>query len=157
MQARGEALANQQEAWQDKLAHIYGQEEFAPNEDPEQQLYDGFLGDRDRRLCEQVRTLDPAQLGHGHWMFDDPRMPELLFRYRARNFPETLNSDERQRWHAFCQQRLSDPVWGAPNTLGDFEQARQSAWVDADEAGRRVLEAWQVHARRLSEQFAINH
>ncbi|WP_236235210.1 exodeoxyribonuclease I [Pseudomonas faucium] len=157
LQARGEALANQQEAWKDKLAHIYGQEEFAPNEDPEQQLYDGFLGDRDRRLCEQVRTLDPAQLGHGHWMFDDPRMPELLFRYRARNFPETLNSDERQRWHAFCQQRLSDPVWGAPNTLGDFEQARQSAWADADEAGRRVLDAWQVHARRLSEQFAIDH
>ncbi|BBH47862.1 exodeoxyribonuclease I [Pseudomonas sp. KU43P] len=156
LQARGEALANQQPVWQDKLADIYGKEDFTPSEDPEQQLYDGFLGDRDRRLCEQVRTLDPAQLGHGHWMFDDPRMPELLFRYRARNFPETLNSEERQRWYAFCQQRLSDPVWGAPNTLGDFEQARQSAWAGADETGRRVLEAWQVHARALSEQFAIS-
>ena len=156
LQTRGEALANQQAQWQDKLEPIYGKDEFAPNEDPEQQLYDGFLGDRDRRLCEQVRTLDPAALGGGHWMFDDPRMPELLFRYRARNFPETLNSDERQRWYAFCQQRLSDPLWGAPNTLGDFEQARQSAWANADEAGRRVLDAWQVHARQLSEQFAIS-
>ncbi|MFJ4432017.1 exodeoxyribonuclease I [Pseudomonas sp. NPDC089395] len=156
LQSRGEALANQQAQWQDKLELIYGTDEFAPNEDPEQQLYDGFLGDRDRRMCEQVRTLDPAALGNGHWMFDDPRMPELLFRYRARNFPETLNSDERQRWYAFCQQRLSNPLWGAPNTLGDFEQARQSAWANADEAGRRVLEAWQVHARQLSEQFAIS-
>ncbi|QHG63489.1 exodeoxyribonuclease I [Pseudomonas putida] len=156
MQSRAEQLANQQAEWQDKLEHIYGKEDFAAVEDPEQQLYDGFIGDRDRRLCEQVRTLDPAQLGHGHWMFDDPRLPELLFRYRARNFPETLNSEERQRWYSFCQQRLSDPQWGAPNTLGDFEQARLSAWANADEAGRRVLDAWQVHARNLSEQFAIS-
>ncbi|MBK5002185.1 exodeoxyribonuclease I [Pseudomonas sp. S31] len=155
LQSRGEQLANQQAQWQDKLEHIYGPEAFAPSEDPEQQLYDGFIGDRDRRLCEQVRTLEPAQLGHGHWMFDDPRLPELLFRYRARNFPETLNGEERQRWFAFCQQRLSDPQWGAPNTLGDFEQARQAAWAGADEVGRRILDAWQVHAQALREQFAI--
>jgi exodeoxyribonuclease I len=156
LQSRAEQLAKQQALWQDKLEFIYGKEDFAAVEDPEQQLYDGFIGDRDRRLCEQVRTLDPAQLAHGHWMFDDPRLPELLFRYRARNFPETLNSEERQRWYGFCQQRLSDPQWGAPNTLGDFEQARLSAWANADEAGRRVLEAWQAHARNLSEQFAIS-
>ncbi|MFK0091378.1 exodeoxyribonuclease I [Pseudomonas sp. NPDC090592] len=155
LQLRGEQLASQQAQWQDKLEHIYGKEDFTPSEDPEQQLYDGFIGDRDRRLCEQVRALEPAQLGRGHWMFDDPRLPELLFRYRARNFPETLNSEERQRWHGFCQQRLSDPQWGAPNTLGDFEQAHQQAWERADEAGRRVLDAWQMHARQLQAQFAI--
>ncbi|HDS1057408.1 exodeoxyribonuclease I [Pseudomonas putida] len=155
LQSRGEQLANQQAQWQEKLEHIYGKDEFAPSEDPEQQLYEGFIGDRDRRLCEQVRALEPAQLSHGHWMFDDPRLPELLFRYRARNFPETLTPEERQRWYGFCQQRLSDPQWGAPNTLGDFEQARQQAWVGADEAGRRVLEAWQLHARQLQEHYSI--
>ncbi len=155
LQLRGEQLAQQQLQWQDKLHHIYGEEDFAANDDPEQQLYDGFLGDRDRRLCEQVRALEPAQLGRGQWMFDDPRLPELLFRYRARNFPDTLSSEERQRWFSFCQQRLSDPKWGAPNTLGDFEQARQQAWAGADEAGRRVLEAWREHARQLQARFAI--
>jgi exodeoxyribonuclease-1 len=155
LQSRGEQLANQQAQWQEKLEHIYGKDEFAPSEDPEQQLYEGFIGDRDRRLCEQVRALEPAQLSHGHWMFDDPRLPELLFRYRARNFPETLTPEERQRWYGFCQQRLSDPQWGAPNTLGDFEQARQQAWEGADEVGRRVLEAWQLHARQLQEHYSI--
>lgn len=112
LQSRGEQLANQQAQWQEKLEHIYGKDEFAPSEDPEQQLYEGFIGDRDRRLCEQVRALEPAQLSHGQWMFDDPRLPELLFRYRARNFPETLTGEERQRWYGFCQQRLSEPQWG---------------------------------------------
>ncbi|MFV3379049.1 exodeoxyribonuclease I [Pseudomonas sp. NY15354] len=153
LQRRGEHLAEQQPIWQEKLEGIYSGDEFAPSEDPEQQLYDGFLGDRDRRLCEQVRTLEPAQLGHGHWMFDDPRMSELLFRYRARNFADTLNAEERQRWFLFCQQRLSDPRLGAPNTLGDFEQACQSALATADAAGRGVLEAWQAHVQRLKTQY----
>lgn len=155
VQQRGEQLARQQHLWQDKLDAIYRGDEFAPSEDPEQQLYDGFLGDRDRRLCEQVRSLDPRQLGQGHWMFDDPRMPELLFRYRARNFAETLTAEEQQRWHRFCQQRLSDPCLGAPNTLGDFEQACQSAWSTADDAGRQVLDAWRTHVQQLKAQYQL--
>ncbi|MCE1114865.1 MULTISPECIES: exodeoxyribonuclease I [Pseudomonas] len=150
-----EQLASQQAHWRDKLEIIYGEEDFAPCEDPEQQLYDGFIGDRDRRLCEQVRTTDPTQLGRGHWMFDDSRLPELLFRYRARNFFDTLDAQEQARWQAFCRLRLSDPTMGAPNTLGDFEQALQSCWNEADEAGRAVLNAWQVHAGQLKAQFQI--
>ena len=155
LQSHADHLANQQATWRDKLDIIFEEEAFAPTEDPEQQLYDGFLGDRDRRLCEQVRGVDPAQLAQGHWMFDDPRLPELLFRYRARNFAETLDEQELARWHGFCQQRLSDPKWGAPNTLGDFEVACQSSLINADEAGRRVLEAWQAHAGQLKAHFQI--
>lgn len=155
LQSHADHLANQQATWRDKLDIIFEEEAFAPTEDPEQQLYDGFIGDRDRRLCEQVRSVDPAQLGQGHWMFDDPRLPELLFRYRARNFADTLDEQELARWRGFCQQRLSDPKWGAPNTLGDFEVACQSSLVNADEAGRRVLEAWQAHAGQLKAHFQI--
>lgn len=155
LQGAAQQLAEQQAAWQDKLDIIYQEEGFAASEDPEQQLYDGFIGDRDKRLCEQVRSLDPAQLAKGHWMFDDPRMPELLFRYRARNFPDTLNEQEHAQWQAFCRQRLSDPSLGAPNTLAGFEQALQSSWGEASEAGRQVLQAWQGHIRQLQQQFQL--
>ncbi|MBC3466926.1 exodeoxyribonuclease I [Pseudomonas sp. RW10S2] len=155
VQSRADQLIQQQDAWRDKLESLYSADEFAPSEDPEQQLYEGFLGDRDRRLCEQVRLSDPRQLGQGHWMFDDARMPELLFRYRARNFIDTLNEQEQQRWHRFCQQRLSDPRLGAPNTLGDFEQAAQARLVDTDDAGRQVLEAWLAHVRTLRTHYAL--
>jgi exodeoxyribonuclease-1 len=87
-QARALRLSDAQQVWKDKVAAIYATEDFTPSEDPEQQLYDGFIGDRDRRLCEQVRTADPAQLAQEQWPFDDERLPELLFRYRARNFPK---------------------------------------------------------------------
>lgn len=122
-QQRALRLSDASAVWQDKVLAIYAREDFSSSEDPEQQLYDGFIGDRDRRLCEQVRTADPAQLGQEQWPFDDERLPELLFRYRARNFPATLNFEEQERWRIFCQKRLSEPEWGAPNTLQSFVDA----------------------------------
>ena len=30
--------------------------------------------------------------------FEDERLEELVFRYKARNFPDILNDDEQERW-----------------------------------------------------------
>src|SRR3546814_11358957 len=46
-------------------------------------------------------------LGTRAFPFRDPRYPELLFRYRARNWPETLDADEHMRWQNFRQARLT--------------------------------------------------
>ncbi|MCY1186060.1 hypothetical protein D9M73_268950 [compost metagenome] len=88
-------------------------------------------------------------------MFDDERLPELLFRYRARNFSETLNAEERQRWQTFCQQRLSDPLMGAPNTLGDFERALQDCWAQADAEQQALLGQWRSHVQALKLQLGM--
>ncbi|GGU66250.1 exodeoxyribonuclease I [Pseudomonas laurentiana] len=140
---------------QDKLKAVYATEDFSPSEDPEQQLYDGFLGERDRRVCEQVRSVDPQQLVSGQWMFDDERLPELLFRYRARNFPETLNSEEHQRWLEFCRQRLLSEAMGAPNTLSGFEQALEACWPQATEQQRGVLGAWRDYVQALKVRLQM--
>ena len=154
-QARALRLTDAQEVWRDKLAAIYAEEDFAPTHDPEQQLYDGFIGDRDRRLCEQVRNAEPAQLASQSWPFDDHRLPELLFRYRARNFPETLNSEEQQRWKLFCAQRLTDAEWGAPITLEAFNQARLELAVSATPYQLQVLDQWQHYADSLAARFNL--
>ncbi|PMY62149.1 MULTISPECIES: exodeoxyribonuclease I [Pseudomonas] len=153
--ARTLRLSDAQEVWRDKLAAIYASEDFAPSIDPEQQLYDGFIGDRDRRLCEQVRNAEPLHLGQEQWPFDDERLPELLFRYRARNFPETLNGEEQERWKSFCQQRLCDPQWGAPNTLESFNQAAAELRVSATSIQRQVLDEWQDYSRSLALRFGL--
>ena len=111
--------------------------------------------DRDRRLCEQVRVAEPEQLARQQWPFDDERLPELLFRYRARNFPETLSSEEQQRWRVFCQQRLSDPQWGAPNTLEDFKRARLELAVSATPFQRQVLDEWQEYVDALAARMSL--
>ncbi|WP_028695229.1 exodeoxyribonuclease I [Pseudomonas cremoricolorata] len=152
---RAEQLISQVGQWQDKLALIYSAQDFPPSEDPEQQLYDGFIGDRDRRVCEQVRAATPQELADGQWMFDDARLPELLFRYRARNFPASLNGAELQRWNAFCRQRLSEAGAGAPNTLNDFRQALQGAVQNVAAPARQVLDAWQLEAERRQQRYGL--
>lgn len=153
--AAAQTLTQAKAIWQDKLAPLYTEESFAGSEDPEQQLYDGFIGDRDRRLCEQVRQADPARLAKEQWPFDDARLPELLFRYRARNFPETLNATEQQQWQDFCRARLSRAEWGAPNTLDNFAAAMNEQLVNATAAGRQVLQEWEKYAQVLRARYGL--
>ncbi len=154
-EARRLRLNDAQEVWRDKVQAIYAAQDFTPSEDPEQQLYDGFLGDRDRRLCEQVRNCGPEQLAREPWPFDDERLPELLFRYRARNFPESLSEEEQERWRKFCRQRLSEASWGAPNTLAQFHEALASSFPNATPEQAQVLGEWQQHAQYLCARFNI--
>ncbi|NWD73103.1 exodeoxyribonuclease I [Pseudomonas gingeri] len=154
-EARRQQLNDTQEVWRDKVQALYASEDFAPSEDPEQQLYDGFIGDRDRRLCEQVRIAEPEQLARGQWPFDDERLPELLFRYRARNFPASLSEEEQQRWRTFCRERLSEAGCGAPNTLADFTEHLMKCLPDATAVQRQVLEQWQDYAQSLYVRFNV--
>ena len=154
-QRRAELLREYAPQWRDKLSMLYAEETFTGNgqDDPEQQLYGGFLGERDRRLCEQVRLSDPRTLAKELWSFDDPRLPELLFRYRARNSPDTLTVEERARWQAFCRERLLDPARGAPNTLAVFESELSALLAGAEGARRELLLDWQVYAGELGRRL----
>jgi len=154
-QERTLRLSDAQQVWRDKVQAIYASEDFTQSQDPEQQLYDGFIGDRDRRLCEQVRAADPAQLAKEQWPFDDERLPELLFRYRARNFPDTLNFEEQERWRIFCRQRLSDPEWGAPNTLETFTEATAQLNMTATPFQQEVLDEWSNYVQALRKRLNL--
>ena len=155
-QARALRLCDAQSVWQQKLPLMYNESSFAGSADPEQQLYEGFIGDRDRLLCEKVRTLDPEQLAREQWIFDDERLPELLFRYRARNFPQTLSEQERTRWMQFCQQRLVDPALGAPNTLATFAEGLAQWSAKASPEQWQVLQRWELHVQRLKGQLGLH-
>ena len=152
---RAEKLRTAQADWQDKLVQVYTDEDFAGSADPEQQLYAGFIGDRDRRLCEQVRLSDPQQLAQQVWPFDDQRLPELLFRYRARNFAQSLSHEEQQRWWVFCQQRLSQPEQGAPNTLEQFTHALNALSASASLPQQSILLAWRDYADQLRQRYGL--
>lgn len=69
-------------------------------------LYDGFLDEADRRRCADVRATPPEALAARGFAFNDPRLDELLFRYRARNWPQALSAGERGRWDGYRHRRL---------------------------------------------------
>ena len=94
--------------------------ESAAAADPERMLYSGFFSDADQRVMAQVRAATPEALRDASYPFEDKRLPELLFRYRARNFPGSLTEAEQAQWEEFRYARLTDPAAGAPIVLDDY-------------------------------------
>ncbi len=72
----------------------------------DEQLYDGFVSETDRTKMGVVRAADPAELSQLKLDFADDRLKMLLPLYKARNFPQSLSSDERIWWEKFKTKRL---------------------------------------------------
>ncbi len=70
------------------------------------QLYDGFFDDQDRTAMSVVRAAESDEVGSLELEFQDHRLKELLPLYKARNFPDTLSSEERESWDAYRTQKL---------------------------------------------------
>ncbi len=128
---------------QEKIAKVFAETPFEPSSDPDQSLYQGFLSDHDRRLCEQVRKTPPQELALLDPPFEAARLHELLFRYRARNWPETLSREERVRWDEYRRYRLTRPDGGSSITLDDYrrELARLSVDMSLTPEQRQVVDA----------------
>ncbi|WP_309684354.1 exodeoxyribonuclease I [Polaromonas sp.] len=123
--------------------------EAAP--DVDEDLYGGFIGNADRRRLNQLRALSPVELAHSRTGFDDDRLAELLLRYRARNFAETLTPEEAERWDAHRAARLLDGEGGARNVdelLARIDELSETA----DERGEAVLGALYEYAEAIAPE-----
>ena len=91
----------------EKLRSIFeNKPAFKKLPDPEAQLYDGFLNDRDRLRVEAVRNADERELADFHPEFQDERLAPLLLHYKARNFPRSLSEDDLAQWETWRAQHL---------------------------------------------------
>ncbi|WP_085918291.1 exodeoxyribonuclease I [Halomonas sp. CSM-2] len=92
-----------------KVAEVFSAGYDDAPQDPDLMLYAGaFFSAADRKQMERVRAMDPWDLVGERFAFQDPRLEEMLFRFRARSYPETLEGDELEQWEAFRWTRLND-------------------------------------------------
>lgn len=118
--------------------------------DVEQDLYGGFVGNGDRRLLNDLRSLTEANIAKAAPSFVDARLGELFTRYRARNFPQTLNATEQAEWRAHCARRVIHGEAGGLTAAALFEKLDVLA-VDADDEGQVVLADLYDYATELVE------
>lgn len=113
--------------------------------DAEQTLYGGaFLSNNDRRTLERVRSLAPEALAAQRPHFEDPRLDDLLLRYRARNWPESLHEAERAQWLSHCRARLLQGKGGhrtVEQVLARIDELAEERLQADDERGQAVLES----------------
>ena len=120
-----------------------------PALDVDEALYAGFLDTADRRRLDQLRGLPAAEMAHSRTGFDDERLPELVFRYRARNFPQTLSDEDNQRWQAHRGARLLDGAGGA-RAIDTFFSQIDTLAETADEPGELILGALHDYAEAVA-------
>ncbi|MDD2769761.1 MAG: exodeoxyribonuclease I [Methylococcus sp.] len=118
--------------------------------DPELMLYrGGFTPDADRRALERVHTLSPEQLAGYRPRFLDSRFDELLFRYRARNFPDSLSEEEQGRWSAFRRNRLAGEGGGL-GLAEFFSRIERLREQELDTSKLQILGELEAYGRNLS-------
>jgi len=120
--------------------------------DVDEDLYGGFVGNADRRRLNQLRALSPAELAHSRTGFDDERLEEILFRYRARNFPETLSPEDTERWEAHRVAWLLEGEGGARNVDALFARIDVLSET-ADERGEAILGALYDYAEAIAPEL----
>jgi exodeoxyribonuclease-1 len=141
---RARAVSDRAQAIRERVQAVFAAPEGQAETDPELMLYSGgFLSDRDRRTLERLRQLPPEGLAEANPRFEDGRLPELFFRYRARNWPDGLSEGERETWDAYRLARLTDPAAGAALVLDGYEQrlAELALLHAADPARLALLES----------------
>ncbi len=106
--------------------------------DPEAQLYDGFLNDRDRLRVEAVRNADERELADFHPEFQDERLAPLLLHYKARNFPRSLSEDDLVQWEAWRAQHLQAQL---PQFMASLQRLAPTA-TDEQQFIIQELQLW---------------
>jgi exodeoxyribonuclease-1 len=129
-------------------AQVFKRDAAAPV-DVDEDLYGGFVGNSDRRRLNDLRQRTPAELATARPAFDDARLGELLWRYRARNFPQSLSPEELQRWEAHRAARLFEGGGGAMTIDQLFEELDKLAEA-ADERGEVILGALYDYAEAIA-------
>jgi len=93
-----------------------------PEQDPDLMIYSGgFFSNADKNKLSRLREMKPGPLALTNPVFDDPRLPEMLFRYRARNHPQSLTQEEQARWEAFRLRKLTEKVPCGGLVISEYE------------------------------------
>jgi exodeoxyribonuclease I len=135
-----------------KLREIYRDSTFDEITDPDFMLYSGgFFSNNDKARMDDIRNTKPEELAELDLPFDDRRLAEMLFRYRARNYPQTLSEAEKSRWSVFCLARLNNENPGTGVGFEEFKK-RISLLRASDEVNENklaVLDELEVYVHNL--------
>lgn len=125
---------------ENKLLTVFSHSERPPHPDPEQALYSGFISNNDKPTMQEVRRATAQDLMLRDYTFYDKRLQEMLWRYKARNFPESLTEQEQAQWDEFRYQRITEGVYPDDLTLEEYQDIIEQLWMDAEPRDKEILE-----------------
>lgn len=105
---RHQAILQRSDEFRMRLVGLYERDSAPLAQDPELNLYGHFIPRSDQTLRDRIRHMGGEALAALDSPFSDERLNALLFRYRARHWPDTLTEPERAEWVRYRHRRLVD-------------------------------------------------
>jgi exodeoxyribonuclease I len=137
-----------------KIRNVYSEPAHPAVRDPELQIYSGdFFPDEDREVFDFIRNSPPEDLPKAQPRLYDPRGPELLWRYIARNYPDSLSETDRERWKSFCASRLLTPEPKGAIDFGTYirDVRNRLSRVDTPAQDKKILKALLDYGNHLEK------
>ena len=97
---------------------------------PEARLFEGFVSKSDDIKIEAVRNSTDRELADFHPDFADERLTDLLLHYKARSFPKSLSSQEKELWEEYRVKNLQKMM---PNFMKEFQEIANSQNLNSQE------------------------
>ena len=136
----------------ERIRSVSSQNTYEADPDPENQIYSGgFFNPRDRETMNRIIESPPNSLKNFSDQFDDPRLEELLFRYRCRNFPQVLEETELKLWRNFVKGRLENGRLIDRYRI-EAEQIMETVDLDTQKVFRQLLKYYDYVEGMVREQ-----
>ena len=135
-----------------KVMEIFQEDPFERESDPDLMIYSGgFFGSADKAAMAQVRECPPEALSELEVAFQDPRLEEMLVRYKGRNYPQALLDEERTQWEEYRRRRLMGPDNSGHLTMQKFFETMNEMYnrPDLPSRDRQILEELAIYAESI--------
>ena len=135
------------------LLAAYQSKKFESISNPDYALYSGgFFKPSDRQLMDEIRSLDWQALAEQDFDFHDPRLAEMLFRYRARNAPQSMTPQEQERWNIHKKACFYEESSGS-TLLFDQLMAKLESLRQDPSNNQQILLDVEAYAKQLIESL----
>jgi len=133
-----------------KLTQLYKEKTFESITNPDHALYSGgFFNSSDKNKMEEIRATSWSDLAESNYQFSDPRLEEILFRYRARNSIESLTEQEEKRWKAFCKESLFNKESGSSLVYSEYSEIMEEMRSD-ESRDQNLLDQLDAYVARIT-------
>ena len=114
----------------ERRSEVFQDKSSAEKPAPEARLFEGFVSRSDDIKIEAVRNSTDRELADFHPDFADERLTDLLLHYKARSFPKSLSSQEKELWEEYRVKNLQKMM---PNFMKEFQEIANNQNLNSQE------------------------
>lgn len=134
--------------------HAERQPQWDTSPDPETSLYTAFIPRADQSMVNKIPSMVGEELTELDSPFIDERLNELLVRYRARHWPDSLDRESTAHWQEAQRQKLTGEAHNPGLTLAAYDEAIDVMEQEHPEQSELVL-ALRTWSQTVRSRFAF--